>query len=193
MKLNIYMFQSVTSTNDTAINLIKKKNKLSGCVLSEKQTKGRGTYSKSWISNKGNLFMTIFFPLNKRYPPFNEFTTINPILISNVIKVFCNKEVVNLKWPNDILLNKKKICGILQEVITKNKKKFLIIGIGLNIISNPRIKKQGATNLFSETQKKSSTNKIGKLIINSYESFFKNLTSYKYTNFKKKADLLVLK
>jgi len=46
MKLNIYMFQSVTSTNDTAINLIKKKKKLSGSVLSKKQKKEKRTYSK---------------------------------------------------------------------------------------------------------------------------------------------------
>jgi BirA family transcriptional regulator, biotin operon repressor / biotin---[acetyl-CoA-carboxylase] ligase len=188
------MFKNVTSTNDTAINLIKNKNKLSGCVFSDNQTKGRGTHSKSWVSNKGNLFMSIFFPLKKKYPPFNEFATINPIIISKVIKIFCNREVINLKWPNDILLNKKKICGILQEVITKNSKKFLIIGIGLNILSNPYIeKKQGATNLFSETNKKNSKKKVGKLIINSYESFFKNLTSYKYNKFKKEADLLVHK
>jgi len=194
MKFNIYKFQSVTSTNDIAINLIKQKNKITGCVFSEKQTQGRGTHAKSWVSNKGNLFMSIFFPLKKKYPPFNEFVTVNPIIISNVIKLFCNRKVISLKWPNDILLNKKKICGILQEVITKNSKKFLIIGIGLNILSNPLIETEhGATNLFIETKKKCSINKIGKLIIVSYENFFKNLTSYKYTNFKKKADLLVLK
>ena len=64
MKFEILKFKSVTSTNDVAVNLIKEKKKLTGCVCSELQTKGRGTYGKKWISEKGNLFLTLFFPLD---------------------------------------------------------------------------------------------------------------------------------
>ena len=137
MKFKIYKFDRVTSTNDMAINLIKEEKKESGCVCADSQTKGRGTHGRKWISDKGNLFISIFFPLKDSYPSFNEFTIINPIIISGVISHFCKKENVNLKFPNDILVNKKKICGILQELITSNSEKFLIIGIGVNIVSNP--------------------------------------------------------
>ena len=64
MKFTIFKFKSVTSTNDIAINLIKKQQKETGCVYAEIQTKGRGTHGKEWISDKGNLFGSIFFLLS---------------------------------------------------------------------------------------------------------------------------------
>ena len=191
MEFEIFKFDSVTSTNDVAINLIKNENKEIGYIYADKQTKGRGTRGRKWDSNKGNLFGTIFFPLKENYPPFNEFSIINPVIISSVIEHFCKKKNISFKWPNDVFVNGKKICGILQELITSKSKKFLIIGIGLNIISNPVIKtKYQATNIFLETKKKPSIKEIIKLIISSYESFFLNLKSYNYTSFKKKAKLI---
>ena len=193
MKFEIFKFENVTSTNDIAINLIKKEKKETGCVYAETQTKGRGTHGKEWISDKGNLFGSIFFPLKNNYPPFNEFATINPLIISDVIKHFCEMKNINLKFPNDIFVNGKKICGILQELVVSNSRKFLIIGIGVNIVSNPDINNQyQATNILLETQKKPKIKEIIDLIVSSYEKFFINLNSYNYEHFKKKADSMAL-
>ena len=186
MKFEIFKFENVTSTNDIAINLIKKEQKETGYVYAKTQTKGRGTHGKEWISDKGNLFGSIFFPLKNNYPPFNEFFTINPLIISDVIKHFCEKKNINLKFPNDIFVNGKKICGILQELIVSNNRKFLIIGIGVNIISNPEINdKYQTTNILLETQKRPMIKEIIDLLISSYEKFFINLNSYNYEHFKK--------
>jgi len=191
MKFEIFKFESVTSTNDVAINLIKEEQKEFGCVYADIQTKGRGTHGREWISDKGNFFGSIFFPLKNNYPPFNEFSIINPIIISGVIKHFCKKENINLKFPNDVLVNGKKICGILQELIISNNKNFLITGIGINIVSNPNINnKYQATNILLQTKKKPKIEEIIDLIISSYEKFFVNLNSYNYASFKKKADLM---
>ena len=193
MKFEIFKFENVTSTNDIAINLIKNEQKETGCVYADTQTKGRGTHGREWISGKGNLFGSIFFPLRNKYPPFNEFSTINPLIISDVLRHFCKKENINLKFPNDIFVNEKKICGILQELIVSNSRKFLIIGIGVNIVSNPDINnKYQATNILLETQKKPKINEIIELIVSSYENFFINLDSYNYEDFKKKSDLMAL-
>tara|TARA_B100001123_G_C15328048_1_gene1030243 strand:+ start:3294 stop:3872 length:579 start_codon:yes stop_codon:yes gene_type:complete len=191
MKFKIFKFENVTSTNDIAISLIRKKNKENGCVYAKKQTKGRGTRGKKWISRKGNFFGTIFFPLKSNYPPFNEFAIINPVILSEVIRHFCSKKNISVKWPNDIFVDGKKICGILQELIISKGKKFLIIGIGLNIISNPDIKnKYQATNILLESKKRPSIKMIIQQITYSYERFFLNLNSYKYTAFKKKAETM---
>ena len=191
MKFEIFKFENVTSTNDEAINLIKNKKSEIGCVYAKNQSKGRGTQGKSWISQSGNFFGSIFFPLKNEYPPFNEFSIINPIIISNVTQNFFEKENISFKWPNDIFANKKKICGILQELITLNKREFLIIAIGINIVSNPIIKeKYQATNIFIETGKKPSISELTNLIILSYEDFFSNISSYNYINFKKKINLI---
>ena len=89
MKFKIYKYNCLTSTNDKAIYFIKNKNIQFGYIHSEIQTKGRGTYGKKWISMRGNLFGSIFFPLKKNYPSFNEFTFISPIILYNVVKSFC--------------------------------------------------------------------------------------------------------
>ena len=193
MKFEIFKFESVTSTNDVAIDLIRSNKEETGCVFADLQTRGRVTKGKIWISEMGNLFISIFFPLKENYPPFNEFSTINPLIISEVIKHFCESKNINLKFPNDIFVNGKKICGILQELIVSNNRKFLIIGIGVNIISNPEINdKYQTTNILSETQKRPMIKEIIDLLISSYEKFFINLNSYNYEHFKKKADLMVL-
>ena len=193
MHFELIKFESVTSTNDIAINLIKEKKKKVGCVYADIQTKGRGMQGKDWISDKGNLFTSIFFPLEKNYPSFNEFSIINPVIISSVIENFCERKNISFKWPNDILVNKKKICGILQEIITLKEKKFLIIGIGLNIESNPNINdKYKATNILAETKKKQTINEIIRLITSAYEKFFTDLRSYNFIDFKKKAESMVL-
>jgi BirA family transcriptional regulator, biotin operon repressor / biotin---[acetyl-CoA-carboxylase] ligase len=192
MKFEIFKFDRATSTNDVAISLIKNKQKKVGCVYVDIQTKGRGTHGREWVSQKGNLFASIFFSLEKNYPPFNEFSIINPIIISDVIKHFCNKNI-KLKFPNDIFVNGKKICGILQEVITSKDKNFLIIGIGINIVSNPDINKDyKATNLLLETKKKRNIKDLITYIVFSYEKFFIDLNLYNYANFKKKAESMAL-
>lgn len=190
MKFKIYKYKEVTSTNDIAVNLIKSK-KIYGCVCADMQTKGRGTHGKKWISIKGNLFSSLFFPLEKKLPTFNEFSLINPIIISSVIQKFCKNQNINLKYPNDIFLNKKKICGILQEVIKINKKSFLIIGIGLNVISNPKIKDiYETTSILKETNKRNKVINIIDEITQAYQIFFKDMNNYDFNKFKIKAQLM---
>lgn len=193
MRFKIYNYKVIKSTNDIAMKLIKK-NKNSGCVLAKNQTKGRGTRGKKWISKEGNLFTSIFFHLKKKYPPFNEFSIVNSLIVSNVIKNYCKKSSISLKFPNDILVNKKKICGILQEIITLRKKKFLIIGIGLNILSNPKFNdKYKATNIFKESKKKPTNIEVVKKIVISYENFFKDLKNYSFKEFKKSSNSIAYK
>ena len=194
MKFKIFMYDNVTSTNDVAINLIRVEKKENGCVFANTQTKGRGTHGRKWVSDKGNLFGSIFFHLKNNYPPFNEFSVINPVIVSDVIKNFCKKREISFKWPNDVFVNRKKICGILQELITLNNKKFLIIGIGINIASSPNIiEKYKATNILLESTEAPLIKDIINQIIFSYEKFFLNLNSYNYKNFKKKVELMALK
>lgn len=192
MKIKIFKFKKVKSTNDIAISLVKNKKKKSGCVFSETQTQGRGTRGKKWLSYKGNLFVSIFFELKKNYPPFNEFSIINPVIIKKTLKIFCKTQSISLKHPNDLLLNGKKFCGILQETITFNNRKYLIIGIGININSSPKtINKINFTNILLETKKKIEMRLVVKNLVINYEKFFSSMTSYNYKKFKTKAELMV--
>ena len=77
MKLKIFNFKIINSTNDLAIRIIKNTNNKSGIVIAEKQKNGRGQYGKKWTSDKGNLFVSVFFPINKIKLSLEEFTKIN--------------------------------------------------------------------------------------------------------------------
>ena len=190
MKFKLYKYKSLTSTNDQAISFIKNENDESGYIHSDNQTCGRGTHGKKWISTKDNLFGSIFFPLKDIYPSFHEFSFINPILIFDVIKSFCGSCDLSLKWPNDILINGKKICGILQETIKKKDKSYLIIGIGINLFSNPKINGIKVGNIFDETNVSIKKNFIIKEIVNSYEKFFTEIAVYKFEDYKNKTNSL---
>ena len=137
----------------------------------------------------GNLFGSFFFQLNSKRPSFREFAIINPVIISKVIVRYCKNEEISFKKPNDILVNKKKICGILQEVITFNSVKYLIIGIGLNIVSNPKISNgYKATNIFSETKKILTSIEVIDLLVKEYEAFFNTINKYDLIHFKNKIE-----
>ena len=187
MKIKLFKFQSVKSTNDTALRLIKSKYSKPSIITSLKQTKGRGTMGKKWISKKGNLFFTIFFKLEQKKINFKHFAILNAYLIRRIIsKEFKSK--FNIKWPNDILFRGKKICGILQETITYRKKKFLIVGMGINTNFKPNISSFSSTCLKYIINKNIDNNKLLYLVKKKYEKFLiktkKNSYSelLKYTN-----------
>ena len=71
------------------------------------------------------------------------------------------------------MINNKKICGILQETIEKNGIKYIIVGIGLNLVKSPSIKNYPTTNLYELTKTKITVNKIFKELLIIYENFFK--------------------
>ena len=144
MKLKKYLFKSVTSTNDVAIKKIKQGFS-SGVIIAKKQSKGRGRYGNKWISMKNNLFMSIFFKLNSKIS-LNNLTTIACNITQRSLIKLINKKI-KIKKPNDLLINKKKVCGILQETMFHNNNKFAIIGIGLNIDRSPIIDKYPTTYL----------------------------------------------
>ncbi len=173
MIIKNFNYKCVNSTNDVAINLIKQKNIKAGFVLAEKQKKGRGQRGKKWISYKGNLFVSIFFSLDKINLTLKQLTKFNADLIIKLISHYYKKKI-KLKLPNDILINRKKICGILQETIKKNNIQYLIVGIGLNLVNSPQINKYPTTNLYDLTNSKISVNKISKELKDMYQNFLKS-------------------
>ena len=172
MKLKKFKFKKVKSTNNTAIRIIKENNYNIGMIVAETQAKGRGQYGRKWISLKGNLFVTFFNELSKPNLSINTITKINCLLVKKLLSKFTKKKIL-FKKPNDLLIDKKKICGILQEVIFENDKKYLITGIGINITKNPNIRNYPATNLQEITKKSISKLSVEKKLKQLFE---KNLS-----------------
>ena len=84
MKLEKFAFKKVKSTNTTAIRLLKHKKK-SVIVISDRQIKGRGQGRNKWISIKGNIFFTVFFPINNKLS-IKHITKLNLNLVKDVIE-----------------------------------------------------------------------------------------------------------
>ena len=178
MIIQKFKYKSVNSTNSTAINIIKKKNLKAGFVISETQKKGRGQRGKKWISYRGNLFVSIFFSLEKINLSIKQLTKLNVELIKKLISKYYKKKI-DVKVPNDILINKKKICGILQETIQKKKIKYLIVGVGVNLVKNPNISYYPTTNLNYLIKKKITTAQVIKDLNYIYKIFFKSYKVFK--------------
>ena len=159
MKFKVFRFKKVKSTNNTAIRVLKNTNIYYGMISSESQNNGRGQYGKKWISYKGNLFVSFFFKLDNLKISFKQLTKLNCLLVKKILSTYYKKKII-YKKPNDLLIDKKKICGILQETLVKLDKKYLIVGVGINLIKSPYIKNYPTTNLKELLNKKVSKIKI---------------------------------
>ena len=175
----------VQSTNNIALKLIKRKKLKPTLITSLAQTNGRGTRGKKWVSQKGNLFISIFFEINQKRINFKQYALLNAYLFQNIIKKLTNKKIV-IKWPNDLMINKEKICGILQEVVNVNTRTFLIVGVGINTNTAPLIKSYKATSLNSILKKKIYNYKVLNKIVEDYEKFIQQTKKYSFIELKKK-------
>ena len=171
MKLKKFTFNKVKSTNDTAIRLIRSGID-SGVVSADVQTKGKGQRGNKWISKKGNLFISIFFKVNNKLS-LKKITTINLSILKKIISSQIIGKIY-IKLPNDILIYKKKVSGILQEIMYKNDNKYLIVGIGINVISSPNIRNYPTTYLNKYSKKKINKIRILNKIKLNFEKKYKN-------------------
>jgi len=181
MKLDLIRFKRVKSTNDEAIKIIRSKKNKQGIVISDLQTRGKGTMGKKWISQKGNFFASIFFELKQSMPKPKEFSLINPLIVKKILNKYSRFEV-KIKWPNDLLIKSRKVCGILQELIKLDKKNFLIIGIGINTLKSPNDKTFKSTSLLESSNKAINNHQILKNLKKNYELSNWRYWKYKYKN-----------
>ena len=170
MKLKQFNFKKVKNTNQTAVRLIRSSKNEFGLIISEAQLRGKGQYGRKWISHKGNIFLSFFYKLENINLSLSSLTKINCFLVKNVISKYYKKKIT-FKLPNDLLINKKKICGILQEKIEKSKKQYLIVGIGFNLIKSPNIPNYPTTNLLKITNQKINKKKFVKELKITFEKF----------------------
>ncbi len=129
-KVVLEVFDTISSTNDYLLKKEKNKNKDIKICVAEEQTKGRGRRGKSWISPK---FKNIYFSLNS-YLKKEDLSGLSIAVALSVSEVLTKINVMSLiKWPNDLLVGNKKICGILIETAKVGELTKVVIGIGINV------------------------------------------------------------
>ncbi|TLX87423.1 MAG: biotin--[acetyl-CoA-carboxylase] ligase, partial [Thaumarchaeota archaeon] len=128
---SIYVFNELDSTQDYANSLPNNESLHGTIVIARKQNMGKGRIGRTWISPEGGVWMSIII-----IPDFSIADIIFTQFIGSLAvadAVFESTKInCKLRWPNDILINEKKVCGILTDVNAENEIKKIVIGIGLN-------------------------------------------------------------
>lgn len=154
----ILIFDSIDSTNLEAKRLIQTGIQGKYVIVANEQTVGRGKNNSFWYSPKGNLYYSLLLQYNKDLKEISQVSLVAGLACREAICSFLQKfeASVKVKWPNDVLLNGKKVGGILAESLSyfpDNKgspANYIIIGIGLNLEKSPKYLSYLATSLKEE-------------------------------------------
>ncbi len=181
MGCKYFYFDSLGSTMDEAFKLGMEGLPEGTVVCAEMQTKGRGRLGRSWVSakHKGIYFSIILRP--KLSPSdLAKLTLLSAVAVAEAVEK-CSGVKAVIKWPNDLLVKNKKICGILTELRAEvDQMKFVVIGIGLNVNHTPSQLIDGATSLRNEFDTNFSRVQILQDILRSFESWYLKSTKGKF-------------
>lgn len=131
---NYIFYKEIDSTQSEIWRQIKEGKIENGTlVMADIQTEGKGTHGRIWHTNKNNIAFSFYIETDCNTEKINGITIEIAKIIVDIFKEEYNIKL-NIKEPNDIMINNKKICGILTESkINSKKTKFLVVGIGINI------------------------------------------------------------
>jgi BirA family biotin operon repressor/biotin-[acetyl-CoA-carboxylase] ligase len=183
---DVFYFRSITSTNFYAKQMAEKGINEGIVVIADIQTQGRGRKNRVWLSPFGGLWFSVILRPNIIPERGMFLTMVASISIAQAIKEITTLDPV-IKWPNDLLINGKKVCGILSEFDTKkNIINYAIIGIGINL--NNKINgeiKEIATSLSKEFGSDISKIKFLRFILKYFDQNYKKLIIGDFDNIKK--------
>jgi BirA family biotin operon repressor/biotin-[acetyl-CoA-carboxylase] ligase len=126
----VYYFDTIDSTQNFA-SKISNQNNSGAVIISQRQTSGKGRLGRKWASPVGGIWLSVIL-----HPKFDVSYTLFPIASSLALCIAIEKTLnlkPELKWPNDVTLNGKKIAGMLVDIsIESNQIEYLILGVGIN-------------------------------------------------------------
>ena len=166
---NIHYFEEVDSTMDVARELARKQCPHFTVVIAGRQKKGRGRLKRIWLSSEGGLYFTIVVRPN--IPPVLS-SRVNFAASMTLAQTLRNMFNINamVKWPNDVLVDGKKISGILSEMEAEiDRVSFISIGIGINVNNDPTPYEPMATSLKKILGKKIPRIEVLKAFLNDFE------------------------
>lgn len=176
----IIYIDSINSTNVKAKELAGSNGIEGTVIIAEEQTQGRGRLGRSWVSpKKKGIWMSII--LRPKIEP-QDAVKITQVAAAAVWKAINHIGInAKIKWPNDIVINSKKVCGILTEMSGElNRLNYVVVGIGVNVNTDidgfPEEIRHMATSLMIETGNMINRKKLTALILNYFEELYDELT-----------------
>ncbi|MEO0071053.1 MAG: biotin--[acetyl-CoA-carboxylase] ligase [candidate division WOR-3 bacterium] len=133
----LYLLDTVSSTNDYAFGLATpgpRREQEPAIVVARKQTKGRGRFRRHWFGDEESLLFSILLFLEKNISSPNSITQFAGLALCRAIErlagsALCEKSPPLLRWPNDLIVDGKKVAGILCE----QRRNAVVVGIGINV------------------------------------------------------------
>ena len=173
---NLICLEETDSTNLRAMQLGKEGAVHGTLVVAEQQSMGRGRRGRSWVSPAGtNVYMSLLLRPEFEAAQAPMLTLLMAYSVAEALKE--SEQIdVQIKWPNDLILNKKKICGILTEMSMKDQQiGHVVIGVGINVNTEtfPEELKESATSLRAETGRVLSREALLACVMNKFEENYK--------------------
>jgi BirA family biotin operon repressor/biotin-[acetyl-CoA-carboxylase] ligase len=170
----LYVFKEVSSTNTVAKFLSNNNVENGSVIISEKQTDARGRSGKSWESPLGGVWLSIILNQDVDHSRLPLITLSTGVAVAKALERIGIKNP-EIKWPNDIMINDKKVCGILTEAIAKfNTIENVIIGVGIDASFDmneiPEDLQDGTTTLEKELGRKENENTLITIFLEEFEN-----------------------
>lgn len=147
----IISYKKVDSTNTVAYELAEKGVGEGASIFADEQTKGRGRRGRHWYSPaKDGIYLSCILRPKIAPNEISKITLLAAVAVAKSIRSLTGL-IAMIKWPNDILVNNKKVCGILTEMkAEQDRVDFIILGIGINVNTQNRHLPKGASSLKDE-------------------------------------------
>lgn len=184
---NCLCFSTLESTNEYAKELAKKESVHGTLIVANAQTAGKGRRGRIWQSQEGTtISMSLCLEPKLSTDKVSGLTLVAALAVAEAIRKVTGAKP-RIKWPNDIVLNGKKICGILTEMCFKAEAYAVVVGVGINVNADnfPEEIKEVASSLKLETGKYISREKLIAAVMKYFEQF--------YEQYEKTEDLTLLK
>jgi len=181
MGQRIFHHETLTSTMDTAFRLAVEGEKEGALVVCEGQTKGKGRLGRSWSSPKGKgIYASIILRPQLSPVQVSQLTLLTAVAVCDALRC-ATKIPVTIKWPNDILINDKKVAGILTELSAEmDRVRFVVVGLGVNVNTPLNSLPETATSLKHVAQKQFDRVRLLQEVLVKFEHWYE---SYKHQGF----------
>ncbi len=182
----LYIFPELDSTNSYARKLIDEGAPEGTVVLADYQRAGKGRFGHSWQSSPGvNILMSVIIRPRILVEAIQNITLATANILIQSFQKFLRQEKVqdipfSVKWPNDIFVQGRKLCGILAESGIRNKSvEFVIVGIGINVNQDirelPADIRNSSTSFYAETGRTYSREKLIVRLLRDFEKEYIDL------------------
>ena len=180
----IHYFSEVSSTNDLAKEMAAIGAKEGTVIIAETQTSGKGRIGRKWASPRGGIWLSTILRPKLSAKDVPKLTLMTSLVVAKTTSQLFNLKT-EVKWPNDVLVNAKKVCGILTEANTSGDiTNFVVVGIGINanieLDSLPKQVRENATSLKHELKREIDREQFLRVLLEKMEHYYIMLAEGKF-------------